>query len=162
MQQTRLEPNGERWRAKEREDVPFWLLLYHLVWTTKGREPWIQPHYYVPIEGTIKTKAQELKSIAHAVGIMPDHVHVVVSIPPAKSVATVVARMKGSTSHLINDLAPTDSLIKFAWQGEYGAFSFGPKGLAVVKDYVNNQPARHASGKLWPTLERTSENGDFS
>ena len=142
--------------------MPFWLLLYHLVWTTKGREPFIETHHHGPIEGTIKTKAQELKSIVHAVGIMSDHIHVVVAIPPSTSNATVVARMKGSTSHLMNDLAPTDSLVKFAWQGEYGAFSFGPKGLAVVKDYVNNQPARHASGRLWPTLERTSEREENS
>jgi putative transposase len=84
---------------------------------------------------------------------MPDHVHVAVSIPPSIAVSTLVGRMKGSSSHLLNNRGPMTDGVAFAWQGEYGVLSFHEKDLAGVLDYVNNQPARHAAHRLSTAME---------
>ena len=88
----------------------------------------------------------------HAVGIMPDHVHLVVSIPPRITIAAFVKQLKGSARHLINYAIPEDGRPTFAWQAEYG----GEKALPDVVAYVENQPARHAANRLWPALEQTA------
>jgi len=87
---------------------------------------------------------------------MPDHVHLAVSIPPSLAVATVVARLKGSSSHLINH-AESKGDQTFVWQPEYGVVSFGEKQLPDVVAYIEHQPERHASRRLWDRVERISD-----
>ncbi|MBA3414256.1 MAG: transposase [Chloroflexia bacterium] len=88
---------------------------------------------------------------------MPDHVHVAASIPPALSVAEVVRRWKGSSSHLISTerTRSKQSEALFAWQAEYGVVSFGAKALADVVAYVENQRQRHSDQEVWTGLEKT-------
>ncbi len=89
-----------------------------------------------------------------ALGFMPDHVHLVASIPPRLAIADFVGRLKGASSYAANGI-PREA--RFAWQAEYGILSFGEKALPTVVDCVRNQPARHASSNIWPTLERTTD-----
>ena len=131
--------------------MPYWRLFYHLVWSTKGREPLISPQVASVLDQSIRSSCDAQQIILHALGTMPDHVHLAASIPPALALATVVGRIKGAASRAINEtVAHAD---RFAWQAEYGALSFGEKNLPAVIAYVTNQPARHAAGRLWPTLE---------
>jgi putative transposase len=109
------------------------------------------------LERSIRATGQEHHALVHAVGIMPDHVHVVISIPPSIAVSTLIGRLKGSSSHLLNNRGPMTDGVPFAWQGEYGVLSFHEKDLAGVMDYVNNQPARHAAGRLSTTMESLGE-----
>jgi putative transposase len=133
--------------------MPFWRLHYHIVWTTKGREPFLSLTEFDLVIASIKTSWEDRGVIVHAVGPMPDHVHVAASIPPALAVAEVVARWKGGASHLINKHRGEDAR-RFAWQGEYGALTVGDKALADVIAYVENQPTRHRDKLLFPALER--------
>jgi putative transposase len=86
---------------------------------------------------------------------MPDHVHVVASIPPAIAISTLVGRMKGASSHLLNNVVGSEVDATFTWQSEYSVLSFGERALGDVVAYANNQPARHAAQKLWAALEET-------
>jgi putative transposase len=104
-------------------------------------------------ERSIRATCQEYHAPVHAVGIMPDHVHVAVSIPPSTTVSTLIGRLKGSFSHLLNQLGQTPDGASFAWQGEYGVLTFDEKDLPKVIDYIQNQPARHAANRLSNTME---------
>jgi putative transposase len=134
--------------------MPYWRLFYHLVWATKGRESAISSEIERTIEWSMRTTIDTMRVIPHAIGFMPDHVHVAVSIPPSVLVADLVARLKGSSSHAVNQRHATDS---FRWQGDYGVLSFGEKNLPDVIAYIQNQRRRHAANQLWPALERVSE-----
>ena len=133
--------------------MPLWRLFYHFIWTTYGREPVINDEVEAIIRRSLELTFDDLDAIPHAVGIMPDHMHVVVSAPPKVSPMELVKRMKGASSRRIHkELDPS-----FAWQDEYGVFSFSERALPTVRAYVENQRQHHADGTLWPGLERTSD-----
>jgi putative transposase len=134
--------------------VPYWRLFYHLVWATKGRAPVLTPEMEPTLERSMRTTIDGMRGIPHAVGFMPDHVNVAASIPPSVTVADVVARLKGASSHAVNQAYPAAG---FAWQADYGVLSFGEKNLPDVLAYVRDQPRRHADNRLWPTLERATD-----
>jgi putative transposase len=132
--------------------LPYWRAFYHLVWGTRHREPLISVAREDLIQRSIRSQSHDGRALIHAIGFMPDHIHVVASIPPAIAVSTLVGRMKGASSHLVNSLE--GSIGAFGWQPEFGMVTFGEKSLDLVKMYVLNQKQRHTSGTLWETLER--------
>ena len=135
--------------------MPYWRLFYHLVWATKGREPLIQATSARRLHGAIRAKAEELGALVHAVGGVEDHVHLVVSVPPAISLAHFAGQVKGLSAHVANhELALSTG---FAWQAEYGVVSFGGKQLDRVVRYVLHQRDHHQDGTTIAFLERVSE-----
>ena len=62
--------------------VAYWRLFYHLVWSTKKREPSISQDLETVISRSFDLTCDDLELIVHARGFMPDHVHIAVSIPP--------------------------------------------------------------------------------
>jgi putative transposase len=113
------------------------------------------------IRRSIERTMEDLELIQHAVGVMPDHVHVVVSIPPRLAPAEVARRLKGASSRAVNQFLATPDSARFAWQQEYGVLTFGERALPEVIAYVSHQRERHAEQRLWPLLERTDDR-DFS
>jgi len=134
--------------------VPYWRLFYHLVWATKGRLVVLGGDLVRVVERSVRSTACDQKAIVHAVGMMPDHVHVTVSLPPSVAVATSVGRLKGAASHAVNAATASTG---FAWQTEYGALSFGEKALSDVIVYVLDQPSRHTSNRVLTSLERHTD-----
>ena len=139
--------------------MPYWRLFYHVVWATRGRQSLLLPRHAAMVEETIRTVCRERGVIVQAVGLAPDHVHVVASIPPAHSIGEVVGQWKGASSHrLRRDGDFGDDA--FAWQKEYGVHSFGEPALADVLSYVRSQPERHRLGRVWTALERIDDRGE--
>jgi putative transposase len=97
--------------------VPYWRLNYHLIWTTKNREHLIGPEEEAVIRRSFELTFANLDAIPHAVGVMPEHIHVAVSAPPKISPAELVRRLKGASSRELNKREER-SLSTFAWQGE--------------------------------------------
>jgi putative transposase len=100
--------------------------------------------------GYLWGKAAALQCLPHAIGGMPDHIHIAIPIPPKLSIATVVGQLKGASSHHVNDLHAEGS---FAWQAEYGVLSFSEKSLSAIVAYINNQEKHHAANDLQLTME---------
>lgn len=96
--------------------------------------------------------ARQEGALVHAVGIMPDHVHVAISIPPRVAIAQVVSRIKGSTSHRFGHAERAETW--HGWQAEYGVISLTEKSLPRVVEYVRNQPQRHATHEIYSGLEQ--------
>ena len=60
--------------------MAYWRLHYHVVWATYRRTPWLTREAARIVEAAIRTKVRQLDGITHAVGVMPEHVHVVASL----------------------------------------------------------------------------------
>ena len=131
--------------------MPYWKLFYHIVWSTKHRLPLIEAAWEEELYGYMWGKATTLECIPHAINGTTDHTHVVISIPPKLSVATVIGQLKGASSHRANEIFVSDK--SFAWQTEYGTFSFSEKALPSVVEYVNNQKKHHAENSINMTME---------
>jgi putative transposase len=136
--------------------MPFWRLYYHVVWATKNREPSIVDGMTGPIVGAIQGTVREQGVVVFAVGVIPEHVHVLAQIPPSIEVATVVGRWKGASAHAANEFRPTDTA-KLVWQSGYGVLSVSQRSFDQVKDYVLHQRDRHARRATYGVLERTDD-----
>jgi REP element-mobilizing transposase RayT len=95
----------------------------------------------------------EMSVLIHAVGVVPDHVHLAVSIPPKWAVADVVRRIKGSSSRALKEADGQTGSAWPGWQSEYGVLTFGERSLADVTAYVHNQRTHHSSGTLLEPFE---------
>lgn len=126
-----------------------WRLFYHVVWGTKRREATIDDVLADVIERSIRATCQDMQVIVHAIGFMPDHVHIAISSPPRLARATVLQRIKGESSHLLNHSARASDENWFAWQPEYGVMTFDEGSLTDVDAYVKNQRERHKMNELW-------------
>lgn len=131
--------------------MAYWKLFYHVVWATKNREPLITPELETVVYDYLRAKAVGLGAMVFAVNGMPDHVHVVATIPPTIAVAKLIGQIKGVSSAKLNHggVAPG-----FAWQDKYGVFSFDEKRLPDVIRYVERQKEHHAEGTIVKALER--------
>ena len=136
--------------------MPYWRLFYHITWSTKGRLPLIESEWEKDLHGYIWGKATVLECIPHAIGGMPDHVHVVISIPPKLSVASLIGQLKGASSHHINENYSNGS---FAWQTEYGVLSLSEKALPKIADYINRQKEHHLQNTTEAMLENPAPTG---
>jgi putative transposase len=137
--------------------MPYWQLFYHLIWSTKDRQPLLAPLVEKHVYGYLTGKAVGLGGVVYALGGTVDHVHMVVAIPPAISVSKFVGQVKGVASTRFNKSGISD--VRFEWQGEYSAFSFDAKRLPNYIAYVERQKEHHAEGTIIPVLEcMTSEN----
>ena len=80
-----------------------WMCKYHIVFTPKYRRKVIYDQIRSDI-GEILRKLCEYKGIEIIEGhLMPDHVHVLLAIPPKYSVASVMGYLKGKSSLMIFD-----------------------------------------------------------
>lgn len=136
--------------------MAYWRLYYHIVWTTKGRMPFITPEIEPLVYKSITAKLQEEGGRAYAINGIEDHVHLIAAIPPSKQISLVLKAMKGSTSHLINkELGGS-----LKWQPGYGIFSIGKQGLQVAIDYVKCQKEHHREGTIIKALEYSTADED--
>jgi REP element-mobilizing transposase RayT len=135
--------------------MSFWRCYYHLVWATRERAHIIQPALEDRLYGYLVNKAAELGVYVYALDGWYDHVHLVVSIPPKHSVAEVVRRLKGASSHYLNHDIGSET--EFAWQRGYGVLSFGERQRPTAEAYVSAQKLHHRSqgGNAW--LERCTD-----
>lgn len=137
--------------------MSYWQLFYHIVWTTKNREPLITPETEPEIYELIRTKAIGLGGTVFAINGDEEHVHVATSIPPREAVSIFVGQMKGVSTAKYNQ--GRSEAEKLYWQNEYGVFSFDRKRLPNFVAYVENQKQHHAQNQLIPILERTDDSG---
>jgi putative transposase len=136
---------------RNRGFMPYCRLFYHFVWATKERLSLITDTNREPIFAAIAAKVDELKGMVYALNGMPDHVHLVTTIPPHLPLATFIGQIKGSSSHLASRLGG-DSTV-FAWQAEYGVVSVSESHLPIVVRYVNFQQQHHSAHTLNRALE---------
>ena len=126
---------------------------HHFVWTTKVREPMIVPLIESLLHTHIHQKSSEMRAFVYALNGMPDHVHLVCSIPASVAVSEFIKNIKGSSSHYVNHHALN---LPLAWQPGYGHLTFAKHDLPRIVAYVEGQKAHHAQNRLSPTMERVS------
>ena len=85
--------------------------------------------------------ARENQMKAIEVGGMPDHVHVLLSLPSTLPIAKALQLIKGGSSKWVHDTFPEQRL--FGWQVKYGAFGVSVSLLEKTIQYIKNQEVHH-------------------
>ncbi len=132
--------------------MSFWRLYYHIVWGTRNRHPTLEGDVADIADRSIRRSCHDMGLILYALGMMPEHVHLVAGIPPRYAVAQVVKQIKGSSSHFLNQTKGEQAW--FGWQNEYGVMSFGERSLRKIINYAENQRTHHLTADLMPALEQ--------
>ena len=103
----------------------------------------------------IRSNSARLGAAVHAIGVVEDHVHLAVSVPPSIALAEFVRQLEGSSSHFVNhECSPASP---FAWQPAYGVMSLDGKQMPSVVKYVIEQRKHHVEKTTIPVLERLSQ-----
>lgn len=89
------------------------------------------------IGGTIRSH----DSAPIQIGGMPDHVHILATLPKTMSLADFVRVIKANSSKWIKTLDGYYN--SFSWQEGYGAFSVSPSQMKNTISYITRQPEHH-------------------
>ena len=118
-----------------------WMCKYHIVFIPKYRRKAIYKEYRQDLQDIIKTlcKYKEVEILEGH--MMPDHVHLLLSIPPKMSVSSFMGYLKGKSALLMFD---RHANLKY----KYGNRHFWAEGYyvstvglneATIKKYIQDQ-----------------------
>ena len=116
-------------------------LNYHIVFSTKDREPWLSEPIRERLWPYLGGIARENGMKALEIGGVADHVHLLLSIPANLAVSKAVQLIKGGSSHWLKEAF--SNMDQFAWQDGYAAFTVSQSQLESVRDYVRGQVEHH-------------------
>ena len=118
-------------------------LKFHLVWCPKYRRSVLVGHVEERLRALLTEIAGQIGVTVHALEIMPDHVHLFVESDPTRSVAELVNRFKGRTSHDLRAEFPSlRSRLPTLWSRSYFAGSCGAVTEASIRRYIEGQKGK--------------------
>ena len=116
-------------------------LIYHLVFSTKERRPFLTPEYDRDVLRYLAGTIKRLGGIPLIVNGTEDHVHLLAKLNQNHKLKDVLREIKANTSGWIHREFP--AMGDFAWQAGYGAFTVSASQKDVVYAYVENQEKHH-------------------
>jgi REP element-mobilizing transposase RayT len=116
-------------------------LLYHIVLRTH-RSTWaINETHERELYGYIWGICKNLGIKLFRIGGMPDHVHLLVSIPSSISLAQYVRDLKSSSSRWLK-ANPHFPLFE-GWSREYAGFTYAHRDKDMIANYIMRQKEHH-------------------
>lgn len=119
------------------------LLHAHLVFVTKYRRAVFTDDMLTFTEHTMRSVCDELGADLVEFNGETDHVHLLVSYPPALAISTLVQRLKGRTAYAVRR-EYTGACVRarmrgHLWSPSYFAVSCGGAPLSIIKQYIDGQ-----------------------
>ena len=115
-------------------------LHYHLVLVVKRRRKVLTGPMIEAIEIALRERCEIRSGTLEEFGAEPDHVHALVALPPAATLAEFVNAVKTTTSRrLRRDFPALRSLGAGLWSPSYFVASCGGAPLDRIKEYVRSQ-----------------------
>ncbi len=124
---------------------------YHVVFCTKYRRSWINEGIFAYLKLKLKEVNQYypeiiFKTVNHDV----DHLHLLISIPPKHSVASIIRIVKSNTAHHLKQKFPVLKQIYYGtpsiWSEGYFVSTLGANE-AIIQAYIENQ-GKEDSGQV--------------
>jgi REP element-mobilizing transposase RayT len=125
----------------------------HCVFSAKERRPLLTTainERLWPYLGGI-TRENDIKALA--IGGVPDHVHLLLSLPATLSVSKAMQLLKGNSSKWLHETFPQLRQHDFAWQEGSGTFSIGVSGVKDTIHYIQTQEEHHRKKSFHEELE---------
>src|SRR5579863_918557 len=118
----------------------FTRLLAHIIFSTKDRTPCIAIAFRPDLIAYLGGIVRRLEGKALAVNGTSDHIHLLASLPPTRSVSDIVRDVKANSSHWIRREKGQRT---FGWQAGYGAFSVSQSNVDDLMEYIARQEEHH-------------------
>ncbi|MES2616460.1 MAG: IS200/IS605 family transposase [Bacteroidota bacterium] len=114
----------------------------HLVFSTKYRQPLIQPPVEEELHIYLGGICNKLDCTTIKVGGYTDHIHILCMLSSKIPLMKLMEEVKSHSSKWIKTQGKAYS--NFYWQDGYGAFSVNPAQVDIVTAYIANQHAHHS------------------
>ena len=117
-------------------------LRVHLVWIPKYRLRVLQGPIAVRLDQLLRQAAQVNRWQVHELAIQPDHIHLLLQIPPTESISRVVHRLKGGTSRVLRlEFGELEEFLwgKSFWADGYFVETVGTVEESRVRAYIREQ-----------------------
>lgn len=115
-------------------------LHYHLVFSTKNREPFIAAEWRSRLHEYLGGMVRGLDGVSLGVGGVADHVHLLAGLKPTHCLASFMRDLKKDATNWVHE---TLGHKFFAWQEGYAAFTVSPTSIEAVRSYIANQEKHH-------------------
>jgi len=116
--------------------------MYHLVWIPKYRKRLLTGKLAERLKKLFEECAEVNDWKIEELNIQPDHVHMLLQLPPKISVSEAMRIIKGGSSRVVREEFP--ELKEFLWGTSFWADGFfaetiGKVDEAKIRDYIINQ-----------------------
>ena len=113
---------------------------YHVIWCTKYRRKVLDTQIQGRLKQLIREKQDAYEYQICEVETQPEHVHLLIEIPPTHSVDKIVGKIKGYTSKVLREEYPSlKSRLPSLWTRSKFVSSCGGVTLEIIKDYIEGQ-----------------------
>lgn len=122
-------------------------IYVHASWTTFARLPLIDQDVAVFLDRFVRMEANRQGVQVIEVGIVWDHVHVVLELPATFDIPRLMQGLKGASARIAN----RDGISRhkpLRWAQGYDLRSIGTRQLRGVVSYVRGQADRHPERAL--------------
>ena len=122
----------------------------HLSWTYWARLPLIDQPAADFLGPFLIAEAKRHGARVVELGIVADHEHLLLELPPAYDVPRLVQGLKGASARLANRDGHSRNA-SLRWDAGYDLRSVGLKQLPHVAEYIRHQELKHGSPKARPS-----------
>ena len=113
---------------------------YHVVFCPKYRRPVLEEQIANRLKEMALGYCAGLDMNIMDIEVMPDHVHLLIEIPPTVIARNAVTRLKGFLAHeLRKEFPKLKTRLPSLWSRSCFISSVGAVSLEVVKRYIDNQ-----------------------
>ena len=116
-------------------------LLYHGVWSTKGRRLWLYEDMRPKLFGYLTRVISNLDATLLRVNAVDDHVHLLVAAKPTHALSDLVRNIKSNSSRLVHE--NFSDLRDISWQSGFGFFTVSASNADAVARYIERQEIHH-------------------
>jgi len=117
-------------------------LHYHIVFSTKNREPILDPAWRKRVHEFLGGTVRGLDAVPEEIGGVADHVHLLVGLKATHRLADFMREVKKVSSSWIRDEL---SVRGFNWQEGYAAFTVSATVRESVRGYIQGQEQHHCT-----------------
>ena len=118
-------------------------LYYHLVWTTKLREPLLDATAARFLSRFLRVVASQYRVRILAIGAVRSHIHILLSGHPQTDFPKLIGHLKGGSATIWNkEYAPEEGWT-LRWAQGYGLSTVGRTQVEMVRAYLRAQPQHH-------------------
>ena len=131
-------------------------LYAHLTWTTLRRLPLLNPEVARFLERFLRQEAARHGARVLETGIVSNHVHTIVQLPPVIDIPRLVQGLKGASARIAN----RDGLMpraRLRWGDGYDLRSVGIRQLPSARRYVATQSQHHPELAIRPSGPHRAE-----
>jgi putative transposase len=117
-----------------------YLNQYHVIFCPKYRRKVLVDEIEKDLKKIFYEVAQEKNVEIKALEIMPDHVHMFISVDPRQPLHKLIKLFKGRSSRILRDKYPKlKSRLPSLWTRSYFSCTIGYISEETVKQYIENQ-----------------------